>query len=489
MDASVNEKLANFKQMQDGMIAKNKEAYFGHSFSRYGRKTRKYTRKEIEDIIDNGDESSKRELSRAYFSKDGFYRRILIYYATLLKYCGLVIPTINISPNGSAEKANKRYFSALDFVEQVNLPSMFTRFTLRALIDGAYYGAITTLDKEKLVVLDLPADWCRTRFKDLNGNDIVEFNLSYFDKIVDDDTRNSALASYPSIISKAYKKYHKGKRNSWLILPSEVGVCFTPFEEVTPLLLSTIIASLDYDEAIATDKARDKEEIKKIIVQRIPHNNENNLLFEPDEALEIHRGTVEMMRNNENVSVLTTYADVDAITSKTSADAVTSSLERMVNNIYSEAGTTGQLFGSNSNMSIEYSIDNDTAMMMALFANKYSSLITTIVNNLFGNGNVSFKYTILPITYYNSDKYIDSTYKLATAGYSFLLPALGSGLSQRDLVSIKDLENNLLKLDEKLKPLNLAYTQNGQPNEGGRPSVDAKDKNPSTIAKEESLDG
>ena len=58
--------------------------------------------------------------------------------------------------------------------------TIFTNFTIRALVDGAYYGAIVSVDKNKLVIVDLPADYCRSRFKDLNGNDIVEFDLRYF---------------------------------------------------------------------------------------------------------------------------------------------------------------------------------------------------------------------------------------------------------------------------------------------------------------------
>ena len=60
-----------------------------------------------------------------------------------------------------------------------------------------------------------------------------------------------------------------------------------------------------------------QEEIRKIIVQKIPHLSDGRLLFEPDEDLEIHTGTVGMLKGNKNVSVMTTYADVDAIASKT----------------------------------------------------------------------------------------------------------------------------------------------------------------------------
>jgi hypothetical protein len=36
------------------------------------------------------------------------------------------------------------------------------------------------------------------------------------------------------------------------------------------------------------------------------------------------------MKNNKNVSVLTTYADVDAIVSKTTSDNVNNTLEKMM---------------------------------------------------------------------------------------------------------------------------------------------------------------
>jgi len=53
------------------------------------------------------------------------------------------------------------------------------------------------------------------------------------------------------------------------------------------------------------------------------------LLFEPDEAEEMHRGAVGMVRNNSNTTVLTTYADVDAIVSRTSSENSSNSLEKM----------------------------------------------------------------------------------------------------------------------------------------------------------------
>ena len=480
--------LTSFKRAQDKMISTNERAWDPpYSSRRYITKVKDYKPEEIDRIIQSGSLEEQQKLSRNYFYKDGFYKRILIYYATLLKYAGVLIPNPANGKNLSNPFISKKYNNAIDFVERLSLPVMLTNCSTKALIDGAYYGIIQTLDKKSFALLDLPSGYCCSRFKDIQGNDIVEFNVSYFLTITDVPTRNEALALYPNVISKYFKRWREGKETTpWMKIPSDIGVCF-PFFDGRPLFLNVIPATIQYDEAVETERERDLEEIRKIIVQKIPHLQDGGLLFEPEEAAEIHDGTVKMMKQNKNVSVLTTYADVDSIISKTTADSVSNNLDKMVQNIYYEGGVSGQIFAATGNLSIETSIKNDTALMMVL-ANKYSVFITNLINKLYSNTNVSFKYTIFPITYYNESTYITDTFKLAQSGYSFIMPALALGMSQRDLNNIKDLENNLLELGDKLKPLNSAYTQSANSNEPGAPEKSAEEKSPKTLQNEESLD-
>ena len=252
-----------------------------------------------------------------------------------------------------------------------------------------------------------------------------------------------------------------------------------------PIFLDIIPATIEYDQARDINKKRDLEEIRKIIVQKIPHLQDGGLLFEPDGAEVMHDGTVKMMQGNENVSVLTTYADVDGIVSKTSNDNATATIEKELSNVYSVAGVSPQLFGTDSNLSLETSINNDMALMM-MFARKVENLITYMVNFKFSNSNISFKYTMLPVTYYNESKYIDTALKMANSGYSFVIPAVALGVSQKELGNIKDLENDVLGLKEKLIPLSTSYTESG--NSPGRPEKPLEEKSAKTIANEESLD-
>ena len=478
--------LANFAKSYTNMIATSESSYesYGSSLSRKRYRAKKYTPEEVERIVESGSLAQQIELSRTYFYKGGFYQRILLHYATLLKYTGLLIPNPSFGKSLSESYIAKKYNNAINFVDGAQLPDLFTKMAIVALRDGCYYGIIQSVN-ESVSLIDLPIYYCRTRFKDLTGNDLIEFNVSYFDTILDKDARSSALQVYPKVVSDWYKKYKAGKVKKWVFIPAEIGVCL-PFLDGTPAFLSIIPAAIEYDQARDINKERDLEEIRKVIVQKIPHLQDGALLFEPDEAEIMHKGTVQMMRGNPNVSVLTTYADVDAIVSKTSNDNAVNSVEKSLLNIYSEAGSSPQLFGTESNLSLETSINNDMALMMT-FARKLDKLMTFIINDKFSNSNVTFKYTILPITYYNEYKYVDEALKMANSGYSFILPALAMGLSQKELGNIKDLENDVLDLKEKLIPLSTAYTESG--NSPGRPELPAQEKSAKTIANEKSLDG
>ena len=215
----------------------------------------------------------------------------------------------------------------------------------------------------------------------------------------------------------------------------------------------------------------------------------------------MHTGAVNMLSGNKNLSVFTTYGDVDTIMSHTTADNARTALEKMLQNVYAEAGTSSQIFAPTGSQAIEVSIKNDMSLMMIL-GNKYSRFITYILNQLFSNGNISFTYSILPINYYNQSDYITDALKLAQSGYSFLLPAIGLGLSQRDLVNLKSLENDTLKLSEILIPLASSYTQSSNPSgdtSGGKvvdgevktpgaPEKQLEDKAKKTIQNEDAID-
>lgn len=510
---SRNFDVTSFARAKDKMVATNDSAYNGRGDTWRSRlqRIRDYTPEEIAHIIQDGSLVEQQKLSRNYFYKDGYYKQILLYYATLLKYVGVLIPNPANGKSLSTSHIQKRYYNAVDYVEAMNIPVWLTNCAIRALVDGSYYGVRLDGDKNSFGVVDLPAQYCCSRFKDATGADLIEFDLTYFNTISNLEDRQAALNAYPKVISKEYKRFCEGKRTSkWYIIPSDIGICF-PLFDGRPLFLNVIPKTLEYDDAIADEQEALKEGIDKIIVQQIPHLTDGRLVFEPDEAEEIHAGTVGMLKGNKHISVLTTYANVSSISSNTNTESVDNILSKYEQNIYAQAGVSGQIFASTGTGALNTSLTNSMSLMMYL-ANKFAFFITHLINHLFSNSNISFKYVILPVSYFNTEDYMEQVFKLVGYGYSFLLPSVALGITQKDLGNLKDLENNVLKLGDKLKPLQTAYTQSNKqsskdedkdedtqettasniPNpivdEGGRPTKKTSEKSERTLQDDEAND-
>lgn len=479
-----NFSLEDFKKFKDEVI--NKNPNYDDFFAHVSLHAKQYTLDEIKKIIDCGSIQDQQILSRYFYDRDGIYKRIVLYYATILKYSGILIPHPILGKQLSQAFLKKRYIGALEYIDRLKIPQLCTNISLYVLINGSYGGIILDSSKNGIAIIDLPCGYYRSRYRDLAGNDIIEFNVAYFDKILSDTTREKVLKTYPKLVSSYYKKYAAGKlTNSWVIIPASIGIYFSFFDDARPLFLNVIPASILYDDAVDTERERDLEEIRKIIVQKIPHLSDGQLLFEPVEAIEMHDGAVNMMKGNKNISVLTTYADVDSIVSKTQKDT-SDSIDKMLQNVYSEAGASSQVFAPTGSQSLGTSITNDIAVMMIL-AKKYSYFFTYLVNTFFAHRDLEFNYELTNISWYNESEYITNSYKLAQSGYSFLLPSMAMGLTQKELVDVKDLENDLLKLRDKLIPLQSTYTQSSD-SEGGAPEKSIEEKDERTLENEESLD-
>lgn len=483
------DRLSLFRRAYEKMIATSSQAYRGYSSRVYSsvEAIRPYKKDEVLKIIESGTLAEQRKLSRDYFYLSGIYHEMIMYKATMLKYTGVLIPNVEEGKSIKTPGLFKRYNKALNFIDNMNVPSLFESISEKILINGCYYGLILSCDQEKIVILDLPPEYCCSRYKNFKGLDLVEFNLHFFDSIIDEDEKNRTLKTFPRQIRNAYSNLRSGKiTDKWYIIPSEIGICF-PLSDGRPPYINIIPSIIDYDDYIELEKSRDEDEIKKILIQKIPHTTDGKLVFEPDEAEEMHVGAVEMMRENKNVNVLTTYADVDVASSQTTTETSRNNIEKIYKVVYGQAGITPELFASTGSLTADKSIKKDLAFMMSI-CKKYDLFITEILNKLFSNPQISFNYKILPVSYFNETDYVNNTHKLASSGYSFILPALGLDLSQREITSMKNLENDALKLREKLIPLSTSYTESAsEDNEGGAPVKSNEEKSDKTAQNIEAI--
>lgn len=450
------------------MIASSRAAYEKTDSKFVRRHNRIYEPEEIRRIVQQGNPIERAALSEYFFITNGLYKRIIIHYATFLTYSWVTIPYLqNRKYKISDKNIADAYYKATDFLTTFQVERKCTLFAKDVLVKGAYYGLLHA-EGEKVVIQDLPFDYCRSRFKNNQDIDIVEFNMAFFDTIRDEQLRKEILKTYPKVIQKGYDSYKYKKGPKWIFLPAEMGIYFSYMEE-RPLFLDLIPLLDDLDDYKRIDKARNLQALKRILVQQVGLDG-TKLIFEPDEAEDMHQGVLNMLQNNEDVDVITTYNKIDLLDLSSDDDEKTE-VQDMQNLIYESAGMSKEFFFPTTEAGLSYSANNDLAMMMIL-GQRFAHFFTALLNYKFETKKVRFKFVILPLSYYNSADYTSRAKELAAFGYSFLTPIVSTGIDQTNLANLKMLENDLLELDEILKPLQSSYTQSGK--KSGEPMGETK---------------
>lgn len=478
--------------------------------SRYGRKTigrkERKSSEEIDEILLRNDEVELRELSRLYWDLSGLYRRLISYMATMLTYDILIIPKISSTKTPEKKRVLDTLTNASYFIDNLDIEQELPRIFSIMLVDGVYYGFFKECDNNRVIFQDLDPNYCRTRYKSSHNLPVLEFDLTYFIKIEGTKpiTKVDELQLYPSYVVKAYNKYFKNivKKNTngedyiesrkdleqgrWLIIPDYLGVVF--YYKDTKPFFSTVIESIeDLNEYKGIEKALDKQELKKILLQRIPMDSNGELLFTLEEAAEIHKAAVKMLRNNPDVDVFTSLAETEMLELQDSKQANRDNLEKMERSVYNEAGMSKNLFASDGTTALDYSQTGDFALAYDM-VKPFATFLSYQANRKFSDKKFFLEVTILPITHYNREKIFDLYLKGAQYGYSKIMAGVASGIKQSNLLNLNTLENDYLDLASKMVPLQSSHTTSGKDvkEEGGAPQKDGMQKSDKTRQNEES---
>ena len=425
------------------------------------------SKEEAEEIIHSGDPDQLRSLSQSYFYSSGFYRRLLTHYATILYYTPLLIPhMVGNKKKITDKKYEEKYFQALEFINSLNFEQLCRHFALSVLVDGAYYGMLKEVGGQ-YCIQDLPYEYCRSRMKSFSGVDIVEFDVTWFDNIRDEKLKKETLSTFPKEIRTGYLKFLKGKLpSSWIRIPAEMGIHFNLYEE-RPFFSTVIPSIINFNEYVDMEKEKDLQQLHTLVVQEIGHTSNGDLIFEPEEAVELHKGLTSITKKNKHLDGITSYGKIETHRLLDDDAAVKNNLEKISSILYAESGSSQQLFAADGNVSLERSIQNDIALMMFL-ANNFSIWLKNLLNSIFGDQHITFGVEILPVGQYNVKDYQSQALNAAQYGYSFMIPSLAMGLEQNQLLDLKNVETKLLKMDEVLKPLQSSHTASGKEGSSGK---------------------
>ena len=457
----------NFKDFKLRVVRRaplNERAYN----SRWGYRTndpvaRDFELDEILEIIRSGDIDQLRELSRYFYRTNSRYRNNVDFLAHLPLYDTVVIPVYQ-EGKGSKTQITKAFYNACSFVDKLDVPNTFSRITTEWIKNGVYYGILRT-DGENVTIQDLPLAYCRSRFKDFNNLNILEFNLLYFERITDLEAREEAVLTFPKTVQQAWKQWIKNKKeyDSWVMLPAtDGGVSFSFSGDQTPLLIASIPELKKLDDATKREEKRDENELYKLLIQKMPIDKDGELVFQLDEVADIHESVAGMLQDIDTVDVLTTFGDTDleSLQESTSATQSADRIAKYKKSAWEALGRGEILFNPDGSSALAYMIKKDEALMIA-YLNIYETWIKFHINDRFARKGLTFDFEILPVTVFNRQDLQTSYFRGAQYGYSKMFAGVAMGIKQMDQLSLMNFENEFLEMSTKMIPLQSSYTTSG----------------------------
>ena len=509
-------KLSSRKKLDDPIL-KLDDKYKGLS-KKYSEKTF------ILDKMEKHDYNELRKISQFYYESSGIYQRLCKYMAFLYRYDWFITP-YRISNSVKSEKIMSEFYKISQYLENSHIPQMCGDIALQVVKNGCYYGYVTDNDKG-VFLQELPYNYCRSRFSK-DGYPVVEFNMRYFDDAFsDEDYRIRIIKSFPKEFWQGYLKYKQGKlppdfsgdTSGWYLLDPNLSVKFT-FNGAGnsqgsdfPILTNAIPAIIDLDNAQDLDRQKTLQRLLKILIQKLPIDKNGDLIFDLDEAADMHSLAVQMLRNAVGVDVLTTFADVDVADLTDSNTATTTDdLEKVERTVYNEFGVSRNLFNSDSNLALQYSVLDDEASIrnFPLQLNAFFNRVLDIKFNHQPN-KYYFRFEMMETTIYNYKELAKLFKEQTQVGFSKLKPQIALGHTQSEIIATAIFENEILNLNDIMVPPLMSSTmsskdvldkkestsdsknkdnQNNNSDEksAGRPEKDDNEKSDKTIQNKESM--
>ena len=441
-----------------------------------------------------------REISNYFYKSSGIYQKVCNTAATTYRYDWYVVPEVyeekakpsetlmgmmDPEKTSKTDKINEKILTdfnkVLTYLDNSYVSKVCADIALAVVKNGAYYGYVVDSPKG-VIIQELPINYCRSRFS--RGNlPAVEFNMKFFDQAFPDTAyRMQVLNLFPDEFKKGYLAYKQGKLVSksmfdrdtgWWLLDPDKTVKFNfngggNGASDIPMFINAIPAILDLDAAQDLDRRKQMQKLLKIIVQKLPMDKNGDLIFDVDEARDIHNNAVKMLKRAVGVDVLTTFAEIDAIDmSDKNTTTSQDDLAKVERSVFNALGISQNLFNTDGNLALKQSILNDEGALRSLVL-QFEIFFDRITQNLSkSKKKYNFRFYMLETTQYNYMDLAKAYKEQVQMGYSKMLPQIALGHSQSSILNTAYFENEVLHLSEIMIPPLMSSTMNLQDLRGG----------------------
>lgn len=442
------------------------------------RKTTSYGRldkAEIERLLRNPYVNYKQlqAYSHLFMSMEGIYYRIIKFYSNMLTYDHMLMPYAE--PKAIQKYKNKIkdcYDTASLYLEKMNLKYNLPIFAEDLLTDGeCYYCEIE--DGTGVLYQKIDNEFCLP-YKNENGLWRFVIDCMRLSSEID-------LTIYPIEIQKAMTLYLDGKvkDNSVFLFdryyPVKNGICFTTIrkgEHGTPLF------AFLFKDLIALEQKKDlKDKIDRVNNTKMIHNKietkDKDTMIDPTVAKNYNdaiKRNLTMKNLEDGIFTITNPFEAQILNLNTKDTETRNLVKDTVDMIFDESGTSGNIFNAGtSSEALKDSVINDSTLVINLLLQNFSCYVNEKLRIL--KTKVRMKCKILDNTYYNVEDRRSGAESSIAYGNSKLYWLSCYSFTPMEAMNTLEMEN-ILGINDMLKPVMTSHTISQKDNKGGRPNTD-----------------
>lgn len=423
-------------------------------------------RKLLSESFNNNDKVIK--LSQELYATNTIYAAVIDYLSNMYMWRYKVTPhKVYSKSKAQARKEIKEedflmnYHLMLEVIDGLSIETKFPSILRNLFLNGAvYFTTMINTDSYTVDTLLLPNKYCRKIGETQYGTALIQFDFSYFDDIgLTEAQLKEYFKSFPDDFKKCYNRYKRDVSNQrYQDLDPHYSSGLMLNDYGIPTYLYILGGILDYEKYQDNELERSDNTLKYIVVQTMPHY-EDKLIFEMDEVKALHQSMKKVIDKGEKARLLTTFGDVKVMKLSESDTAENQILTKAFKAIFNNAGFNSSIFTSDSVTALKYSLIRDKGMVWK-FVQSLASFYSIAINNWFDYKTLQADIDILPISSYTYADDIKIYKDNATLGVGKVDYLIASGIKQKNIEDVLDLENRL-HLD-RITPMQTSYTQTAE---------------------------
>lgn len=407
------------------------------------------------------------------YGASSHFRRLIQYFVGLTDLAYVVSPYRVDPSSANIKTVNRNYRKVLNALSSMSIKTQFPKILTVCLREDTYYGTMWVTG-DSITIQQLPSDYCS--ISSIEGNvPNVTFNFSYF------DAHSDLLDFYPDEFRRKYNVYKKNRTSRWIELDAPTSFAVKCNNDILDYSIPPFAGILreiyDIEDYKQLKLAKTALENYAMVVMTLGMDEDGNWSLDYDRAKEFWRN-LESVLPEEIGSVLSPMP-INKISFEKSNTGDTNTVADAEHNLFSAAGVSSLLFNNDkaSANALLLSIKADQSITYGIVKS-----IEDVINRFIqyqGYGK-NFKVTFLDVSPFNRKEMGDQYLKACQYGVPMISYYCASqGLGQAEMDCMNFLENTVLNLTERFKPLHSSSTQSdsgkGATDQGGAPTKDIGD--------------